>query len=227
MDEISICQIGLVGYRYIKQAGCFQVFYLRLYFFGLVAGGIEQADDDVCLLHGFAAAGDALLLYGVGGMIADAGGVYKPEQDTVYVECFFYGVAGGTGYLAHNGALFVEQGIEQSAFACIGLADNGYFDAVANDVAELERIYQLPGGSGHSGDEFVKAGAVGKLNIFLAEVKLQLYECAEHDELLAHGFEVGTEAAAQVVYRGAVGIVALAGDEVGYGFCLCQVQPAI
>ena len=70
-------------------------------------------------------------------------------------------------------------------------------------------------------------GAVGELDVLLAEVQLQLHEGDDVQHLGAHLLELRGIAAAQLLQGNVVGGPVLGGDQVGDGLGLGQVHPAV
>lgn len=225
------CMVYLVAYQQVAAACGLQVGYLLMqvgHFGGRCGCGrcIEQVNDNIGPVHGIAAAGYAFLFYHIGSVGAYAGRVYYAKKDAPNIEQFFNCIARGTGYGRYNGAFFVQQGIQQGAFACIGFACYGYAYAIAYGIAQLKRLHQCLCGLGNVLYELVETGAVGKLYVFLTEIELEFYECGKLYKLFAHVGQIGTEAATQVVHGRTVGGAAVAGYEVGHGFGLREVEPA-
>ena len=99
--------------------------------------------------------------------MADAGGVDEAEGDAAELNGVFDGIAGGALYVADNGALLAEQGVEQGAFAYVGRSDDGYVDAVLEGVARMKGV----GKTGDVGIGFLSQRqqfrAVGELKVFV------------------------------------------------------------
>ena len=52
----------------------------------------------------------------------------------------FDGVAGGAVYVANYGFVFMQELVEEGAFAYVGFADDGYRNTVFEGVAEAEGV---------------------------------------------------------------------------------------
>src|SRR6202011_1955720 len=100
-------------------------------------------------------------------MFAYAGRVDQPEKDTVDVEDLFDGVAGRTGDLAHDGAVFIQQGIQEGGLSRIGFPYDGHSNAVPDNVAKTKRSQELSRLVLCLADEVIELGPVGKFHIFL------------------------------------------------------------
>jgi len=190
-------------------------------------GYIEEVDDEVGLFHFVEAAFHTGAFDHIAGMLADAGGVDEAKEYAVYVEYFFDRVAGGAGYIAYDGAVFLQQGIEQGALAGIGFADDRYTHAIAYYIAQAEGVEQHAGVVVQLRDKLIKSLTVGKFHIFLREVELQLYEGREADHAVAQGAQLGRESAAHGMQGRLLCRFGIAGNEVGYGLGLGQVHLAM
>ena len=56
---------------------------------------------------------------------------------------FFQGVAGGSGNGGYDGAVFLQERVEQAGFSDIGFSDQGDPHSFANDPSLAKRVNQL------------------------------------------------------------------------------------
>ena len=114
----------------------------------------------------------------VGGL-ANASRVYKAESNSFYNQFVFNGVTRGSCYGRNNGAIFVEQGVEQGRFTHIGFAHNGYRNAVFDYVSDGKGINQAFQDQGNAIDQGVKLGSVGKGHVFFGKIQFEFNQGSE------------------------------------------------
>ena len=113
--------------------------------------GIDDFEDEIGAVEFLVGALDADLFDGVAS-IAETGGIDEAEGDTVDLDDFLDGVAGGAGVGADDGALEAEQAIEEAAFAYIRLTDDDGACTVAEDAALFGGVQQAAGAVDESGE---------------------------------------------------------------------------
>ena len=104
--------------------------------------GVEHDQHDVGVgegLHRFANA-DA---FGFVEGVANAGGVHQPHRNSTDGDGFADQVARGAGSGRDDGALVLDQAIEQARLADVGTADDGQRQAFVDDFAVGEAGQQL------------------------------------------------------------------------------------
>jgi hypothetical protein len=74
--------------------------------------GIYDFHDEICLRQLGMGARHAGLLDGVGGRLAQTGGIDQAQREALEIDHLLDGVAGGAGLLADNGALKPEQAVQ-------------------------------------------------------------------------------------------------------------------
>ena len=185
----------------------------------------EQHHDAgfLCLL---VAAFNAEFLNGVAGF-TDTSGVDEPEQHAAERDRLFHRIARGSGDLAHDRPVLLQQRVKQGALAAVGRADNGHGDALLHRVAVTETVDEIA----TDGDEFVDERqqiiALGELHVLFTEVEFQFNKRAEVNELLAQRFDLPAVAATQLLQRQGVCGLAAACDQIGHGLGLAQVELAV
>ena len=160
--------------------------------------------------------------------VAYAGGVDEAEGDAAEGFGGFDGVARGAADAADDGALFVEQGVEEGGLAGVGLSDDADGDAAFQGVAEAE-------GGGEACDfrvdfvgEVLELAAVGKFEVFVVgEVEFEFEQRGEVQEAFAQLSQLTAVSAAHLVDGHAVCGGVACGDEVGHGFGLAEVHFAV
>ena len=159
--------------------------------------------------------------------LAQAGRVDQPELYPVDIQYFFDGVAGGAGNLGHDGALLIEQGVEQGAFAGIGPpGDDGGYTGFQG-IAQREGLQQGVQISPDCPDQSFQILAIGELDVFFAKIEFEFHQTGEVDQLCAKTRDLVFETATQLAEGYCMGRFTLAGDQVGYGFRLREVQLAV
>ena len=189
-------------------------------------GGVDEPDDDGGLVEFLEGALDAHALDGVVGL-ADAGGVDEAEGDALQHDGVFDDVAGGAVDVGDEGAVFLDEAVEQGRFAGVGLADDGGGDAVFDGVAEAERVGEALDDALDFAGQVGEFLAVGKLYLLFAEVEFEFDERYEGEQLLAQAGELAAESATHLLDGQAVRGGRGGGDEVGHGFGLRQVELAV
>ena len=109
----------------------------RFVFGGEGLAGIDDDQGEVGVGHGLPGALDAQGLDQVAAL-ADAGGVVEFDGDAADGSGLRDDVAGGAGDLGDDGAVVLEEAVEQAALADIGTADDGEGEAVADEAAVLK-----------------------------------------------------------------------------------------
>ncbi len=104
-------------------------------------GGVEDQEDDVGFGHGFAGFCDADGFGFVGG-VAKACGVNEFYGDAFEGDAFGDEVAGGAGGGGDDGAVALDQAVEERGLADVGAADDGQGEAVADDAAVGEGLFE-------------------------------------------------------------------------------------
>ena len=112
-----------------------------MYFFNLFSVGlcIDEPEHDAGFVDSSIGTGDADFLNLVGGL-SDAGCIDKTEGDAIDVDGVLDGVARGAMNVGHDGAIVLQEGIQQGRFTYIGLAYNGYRNALLQGLAHLETM---------------------------------------------------------------------------------------
>ncbi len=89
-------------------------------------------------------------------------------------------------HVADDGAVFVEEAVEQGALADVCLAYDGNGDALLYCLASFERLCEGLQAVGYGMGELLQLAAVGELKVFVVgEVKLQFEQRSEFQQLLA------------------------------------------
>lgn len=169
---------------------------------------------------------DAELLDAVVGR-ADAGGVDEAEEVAAEGDGVFDEVTGGALDVGDDGAIFFQEGVEEGGFADVRCADDGYGDAVLDGLTGLKAVGQTHDFGVNLAGEVDEAGAVGKLDVFFAEVEFEFEERGEFEELVVEGGELLADAAFHLLHGKAMGGGGLGGDEIGDGFGLGEVEAAV
>ena len=99
--------------------------------------GVEDIEDDVGLYYGCDGALNAEVFNRVVA-VAQPCGIDDAEGGALDDKGLFDGVACGAGDVADDGAVVVQQGVEEGGFARIGTADNGDGDAALEGIAHVE-----------------------------------------------------------------------------------------
>ena len=99
---------------------------------------IQDLQHDIGLLNFFMCPVDTELFDPVRSMRTDTGRINQPEFDAFNRQHFFNGIARGAGNLTHDGALFIQQTIQQGRLARIGFADNRHLHPVTDHIAVLK-----------------------------------------------------------------------------------------
>lgn len=161
-------------------------------------GGVDEPDDDGGLVEFLEGTLDAHALDGVVGL-ADAGGVDEAEGDALQHDGVFDDVAGGAMDVGDEGAVFLDEAVEQGRFAGVGLADDGGGDAVFDGVAEAERVGEALDDALDFAGQVGEFLAVGKLYLLFAEVEFEFDERYEGEQLLAQAGELAAESATHLL----------------------------
>ena len=114
--------------------------------------GIEYDEDDSGVGEGLARALDAELFDLFQG-IAEARGVDELEGNAVKGDPLGDEVAGGAWDGCNDGAIALDEAVEEGAFAGVGAADDGDSESVVNNAASGEGGFE----GGERRDEFVDA----------------------------------------------------------------------
>ena len=188
---------------------------------------VAHEEDDLRLLHGAETPFDAQRFDGVV-RLTDAGSVDEAEGDAVDVYSVFYHIACGAVDVAHDGFVFIEQGVEQGGFAGVCLADDGHGDAVFQRIAQAEGVDEAGDGMLYLCGERDELGAVGKLQLLVVgKVQLQLDEGGDMQQLVAQGAQLPAESAPHLAHRQAMLCLRGRSDKIGHGFCLTQIHLAV
>ncbi|CDD33298.1 putative uncharacterized protein [Bacteroides sp. CAG:714] len=185
---------------------------------------VDNPEDDIRLLQFLETALNAQTLDGIGGL-ADARGIDETEGHPSDVHGIFYHIAGGSVDVAHDGTFLVQQRIQQGGLSGIGLADNGYRDAVLDSVSRTEGTHQSAYHLLYLGSYRLQLRTVGKLQfLVVAEVEFQFHQRGEMQQLLAQGSQFLAEASLHLIHGQPVGSRRRRGNQIGYGFGLTQVH---
>ena len=114
--------------------------------------GVKDDEDDGGVGKGLTGALDAELLDFFEG-VAEAGGVDEFEGDAVEGDALGDEVAGGARDGGDDGAVALDEAVEEGAFAGVGAADDGKGESVVDDAAASERCFE----GGDRRNEFVDA----------------------------------------------------------------------
>jgi len=187
----------------------------------------KQEHDDLGAFGLLECALNAHVFYGVG-RLAQAGGVDEAEEGAADVEHFFHRVARGAVNVAHNGALFAEQGVEQGGLAYVRFAHDGAGDAASNGIAKAEGVAESLHAPFGVGEQAQKFGAVGELEVFVVgKIEFQFEHGVQVEEGFAQAAEFLAEVAAQLAHGEVVLRLGLRCDDVGHGFGLREVEFAV
>ena len=153
---------------------------------GRAVGQVEEVEDDGGLIGLLEATTDADLLDAVRRPVAQARGVDEAEKPAVEGERLLDRVARRAGDVGDDGALLVEQPVQQRRLAHVWSADNGHRQPVSERIAGGERGCQGVDASGDAVGQFAEACAVSKLQLLvIAKVQLQLHERGKFEQLCA------------------------------------------
>ena len=189
--------------------------------------GIDHPDHHFRFVHLAERATDAHLLDHVGG-VAYAGSVNEADERAVHVDAFFHSVACGAVYVADQGTLLSEQGIEQGGLAGIRFADDGHGQSALECIAQLEGLAETVDVAFGLRGQCKKFRAVGKFKVFVVgEVQLQFHERREVQKPFAECVQFPAESAPQLMHGHVVVGRGGGGNEVGHGFGLAQVHLAV
>lgn len=146
---------------------------------------VDEPHDDRGLVHLLIGTLNAELLDTVVG-VSDAGRVDEAEGDAMDEHRVLHRITRGAVDVADDSFVFVEQLIEQCAFAHIGLADDGHGNALFQRVSRQERV-----GEGRDAVidmlcELDKLRSVSEFELLMvAEVQLQFEQRSHLQQLFA------------------------------------------
>lgn len=189
--------------------------------------GIEDDEDECGIGECFAGATDANLLgffqISTRGF-AEAGGVDELEWNTGERDVLSDQIAGGAGGRSDDGAVALNEAIEERALADIGATDDGEGEAVVDDAATGKRGFergQWRSERANAGGDF---GLRRHVDVVFGEIDSGFKECDELDEGLLDGRDAATQRATHLA-GGLAGLgECLRVDEVAHGFGLSKVE---
>jgi len=111
--------------------------------------------------------------------IANPGGVDQAKLNAFDIEDFFDGVARGAGDFADDGALLIEEGIEEGRLTSIGASGDDGIDAVFDGIAELERLEEVVDEFLDFIDQGFEVVSIGKFYIFFSEIEFEFDEAGK------------------------------------------------
>ena len=162
---------------------------------------------------------------GLGIAVSQAGGIQDPDGGAVYRDDLLQYIPGGAGLVGDDGLLAAGQGVEQRAFAGVGLSDDGHRHAVPHQTSPAEALVQgvqRAAGLLQNGDGlFIFKGVQILVGVVAYGVKVGQQG---HDPL-PDGLYPAAHAALQLSHGGLCPQLGLGVDEIGHRLCFGEVQP--
>ncbi len=199
-----------------------------LVFCGAGLGGVEDVEDEVGFGQGFAGFGDAEGFSFIAAGGSDAGGVDEGDGDAFDGEAFGDGVARGAGGGGDDGAVALDELVEERGFAGVGAADECEGEAVAHDASvgvaggecDKRRLHGRD-----AVDDLRGRQDVDVIEVFAGgEVHAGFKGGDEGDEVALDGSDGAGDRAAELL-RGDAGLVeGVRVDEVADGFGLGEID---
>ena len=195
-------------------------------FFFQGMGAVDDGQYQICLFHGFFGSFNADFFYFIIGF-PKAGGIHEHQGDAADFDGFFDGVSGGAGDVGDNGPVFLEKGIEEAGFACVGAAHNGGAEAVFDD-SSFFRPFQQGGKALFDTIQSFPNLLIGQIfQVFFGIVDGYFQLGNEVCQLVPAHFHKAGQGAGKVAFRLGQGGGAPGFDNVHHRFCLGEVQPAV
>ena len=160
--------------------------------------------------------------------LAQAGGVDETDGDAAHDDALFEKIAGRAGLVGDDGAVFLQQGVEEGGLAGIGASGEDNEGAFAQEASLVPRGEQGPHAGAHrAGARGKCAGSEGVGDVALVEVQRGLDVGAQGDERVVEGGDAARKGAAELFGGGADGPLGLGADEVHHGFGLGEVEATV
>ena len=192
-------------------------------------GGVEHDEHQRGVGESFAAARNAKLL----GFVERAtvaftqtGGVDKFEGDAFDGDALGDEVARGAGGCGDDGAVALDEAVEERALAGVGAADDGEGQAVVHDAAAGKGGFERSERRGERGDAARDLLARRHLQIVFGKIDAGFEQSDKFDERLLDGRDAAAKRAAHLAGGLARLGKGLRFNQVANGFSLREVEPA-
>ena len=188
---------------------------------------VDHPHHDACAVDGGVCTFNADLLHAVV-RGPDAGRVDESECYSVDVLRVLNRVARRSVNVADDGAVLVQQSVQQCRFSDVRLADDGHGDAFLQCLTGLERTDHLHQSVVDFTCQRGQFAAVGEFQVLVVrEVEFQFQQRGQLQQLLAQSRQLRAVAAPQLRHGNLVTGPAARGDEVGHRLRLREVHLAV
>ena len=189
-------------------------------------GGVDHPEGHGGAFYALLGAFYADAFHGVVG-VAKAGGVEESEQSAADLARVLYHVACGSGDVADNRFVIVQQTVEQGGLPGVGSPGDGHWHTLLEHFAGGVGMRQTT----HHAQRFRgggdQRGAVGKLHILLGKVKLQLQQRTEMNQLPAQFLEFVGERPRHLLHGQTVRSFRTGRYQVRHGLRLRQIHTSV
>ena len=138
------------------------------------------------------------MLDAVGGL-PQTGRIDEAEEHATHGHQLLNGITCGTGDLADDGPVLIQQGVQQGALTAVRRTYDGHRYALLDGVAVAEAVDQFGTEVHQPVQQGYQFDALRELHVLLTEVQFQFDQCREVDQLLTELFYPCAEASAQLL----------------------------
>ncbi len=166
--------------------------------------GIDDFDNEICAIQ-FALSTLNANAFDVVARFTQTSGIDETQRDSMDLNDFFNGVAGGASGGTNNGTLESQQDIEKAAFTNVRSARDDRPGTMTQDAALFGGRYEFLRTPEHDVDAAKEISPSFRRYVFFGKIDISLYMGEHRDDLLLHSSSFATDGTAELLIGGTKG----------------------